>query len=177
MRMILCTVMALLVLGCSPSNEKKAQKLIGERLKETLHDYDSYESVKFGELDSVFSIVMDDSIYLSMKVKYDVFMEFTNEALKDAENYSGMYSSYYNQKFNIAIGKAQRYIDSAKIYEPLLDSIKKNFVPYHKGWSMKHSFRSNNAMGNKTIGHFLYFFDKELTTITDSHDISESANE
>jgi hypothetical protein len=177
MKMIICTVMALLVLGCSPSNEKKAKKLIGEKLKVTLHDYSSYEPVKFGTLDTVYSTEMDDSIYFQSKVKYDVFTKLTNEALEEIEEYRGMYSSYYRTKYSQALEKGLRYIDSLKIYEPIVDSIKKAYIPYHKGWSMTHSFRSNNAMGNKTIGHYLYTFDLDITKISESMDISESANE
>lgn len=177
MRMILCTVMALLVLGCSPSNEKKAQKLIGEKLKETLHDYSSYENVSFGTLDTVFSTPLDDSVYFYAKAKLGAFTELLDAEMKDVDMYRGMESSYYFNKYRTALERAKRYLDSAQVYQPIVDSIEKSYKPIHKGWSMKHTFRSNNAMGNKTIGHYLYTFDIDITKISESMDISESANE
>ena len=174
---IIVGIVCIFAFSCTVSNEKKAQKLIGEKLKETLHDYSSYESVKFGTLDSVFSTVMDDTTYIFIKLKYDSLLTETKEALEEVKQYEGMYSSYYRVRFNMALSEARRYVDSAKIYEPVIDNIEKSYLPFHKGWSMTHSFRSNNAMGNKTIGHFQYFFDLDLTKINDSNDISESADE
>lgn len=38
---------------------------------------------------------------------------------------------------------------------------------------MKHTFRANNAGGNKTIGHYEYYFNKDITKIVDREDISK----
>ncbi|MCC8186909.1 MAG: hypothetical protein LIP08_05220 [Bacteroides sp.] len=68
---------------------------------------------------------------------------------------------------------AQQFLDSAAIYGPMVDSIRENFIPECKRWSMKHTFRANNAGGNKTIGHYEYYFNKDITKIVDREDISK----
>lgn len=176
MRTLIIVIVCLFALSCSVSNEKKAQKLIVERLKETLHDYSSYESVKFGTLDSIFSTPMDDSVYFNAKVNLDMYLGLAETALEDVEMYKGSQSEYYIMKYRDALAITSKYVDSAKIYEPIVNRIEKNYKPHHKGWGMTHTLRSNNAMGNKTIGHFQYFFDENITKIVDSKDISESAS-
>jgi len=174
---IIACIVCLFALSCSVSNEKKAKRLIKLQLEETLHDWSTYEPVKFGTLDSVFTTYEDDSLYFIVNSQYESYMEKTNESLADMKSYAGMYSTYYKVLYSYAEAKTNMFLDSARTYAPMVDSIRIHYIPLFKGWSMTHSFRSNNAMGNKTIGHFQYFFDIDITKITDSKDISESADE
>jgi len=172
-KLVLALISILLISSCTPSNEKKAQKLIVQQLKETLNDWSTYESVKFGSLDTTFTKVEDDSTYLLASAQFESFLDKSNKALDEMKEYAGMSSSYYEYKFNLAKIIAQIYLDSAGVYAPISDSIKTHFVPSFKGWSMTHSFRANNGMGNKVIGHFRYYFDPEVTIIKKSEDIGE----
>jgi len=48
-------IIAAIFAGCSPSNEKRAQKLVKEYMIVNLKDPKSYESISFSKLDSLFS--------------------------------------------------------------------------------------------------------------------------
>lgn len=163
--------MALLVISCSPSNEKKAQKLIGQTLKGTLHDYSSYEPVKFGTLDSVFTSIIEDDAYYSVESKLEEYTRKGESALNEADMYSEMKGSYYDKKYDNAMKAALSYQDSIKLLKPIIDSLEKSFVPQHVGWRMKHTFRSNNAMGAKTLGTMMFFFDIDLNKITEYKEV------
>ena len=84
---------------------------------------------------------------------------------------------YYETKCETILAEAQSLVDSIALYTPQLDSLQNNFKPELKGWRMVHSFRANNAAGHKTIHHICYFFDKDLTKITDTIDIGENSND
>lgn len=167
----------LCISSCQLSPEKKAQKLIVEKLKLTLHDWDSYESVQFGKLDSLYSSYLDDSAYIENSSTYEKYQKLFNKYLDQMRDYSGYVSTTYRIKYNIAKEMTDMYLDSLGKYAPICDSLKENYVPKFIGWTMNHSFRSNNAMGNKTIGHFRFFLDKDLSKILESKDISESASD
>lgn len=165
-----------LVYSCQPSPEKKAQKLIVEKLKLSLHDWDSYESVQFGKLDSMYSSYLDDSAYNENVNNYDKYQKLFDKYLDEMNDYSGYISSTFRIKYNIASKMTDMYLDSLRKYAPICDSLKENYVPKFIGWTMTHSFRSNNAMGHKTIGHYKYFFDIEISKVINDKDISENEN-
>jgi len=142
MRITLCAILAFLVIGCSPSNEKKAQKLIAAELKQSLNDYSSYESVSYGTLDSVFNSLLEDTVYFSKKM--------------DLERYQ------------VLVPIEPKYQDSINALKPYVDSVEQAFKPKLVGWRMSHKFRSNNALGAKVLGEYLFFFDTELTKITET---------
>ena len=54
-------LMLLFLTSCQKSNEDIAKELIKQSLKENLDDWNSYESVSYGALDSVFSLMETDS--------------------------------------------------------------------------------------------------------------------
>jgi len=167
----------LLSISCS-SPDRKAKKLIKNQLKESLHDWKSYEPVKFGTLDSTFSTYLDKEENVDIFLKYIKFKEEIDKLVEEVQDQDleGYYSDYYIYKRNRLITEAKEKLDSMGYYGPLVDSIKENFIPEFNGWELTHSFRANNASGNKVIGHYKYFFDKDITIIKNSEDISEDSN-
>lgn len=165
-------IISIMLVSCS-SNEKKAQNLIKEHLKETLHDWDSYESVKFSSLDSVYTTVFDNPLYIVYVDKYIEYAKALKKLMKEVESYDGMSSSWAISRQTAALNKAQSSLDSTNYYKPKMEEIELNFKPEFKGWEMEHSFRANNAGGNKVIGHYRYYFDKDITKIVNSEDASE----
>lgn len=162
-------------LASCTSKEKRAQNLIEDHLKETLHDWNSYESVKFGTLDSTFTTVLDDSIYRKNYVIYKAYLDMVNETINEFDTYKGLSSDWAMAKRQTLLDKSKAYLDTIKYYEPLYKEAESKFIPEFKGWKMTHSFRANNAAGHKVIGHYEYYFDKDLTKLTGSLDISEKA--
>jgi len=172
---IFIAVLGIIFISCT-SNEKKAEKLITQTLKETLHDWSSYESVKFGTLDSTFTTVYNDTVYLSYKAKLMAYFNKLEETMKEIKFYDDMYSNWALQKRKKLLMIAQMCLDTIKIYEPIYKEMEENFTPEFKGWKMQHSFRAKNAGGNKVIRHYLYYFDKDLTKVNYSEDIGENSN-
>lgn len=150
--------------GCALSPEKRAQKLIKAHMKETMHDWSSYEPVKFGLLDSVFTDIKDEPDYAAFSAKIKVYNKQFEEAIEEARSYM---ASLLFDNADSYIRLAERYSDTISKYEPLLDSLISNYKPTFKGWSMTHTSRGNNALGNKIIGTNIFYFDPDITQIVD----------
>lgn len=169
-------IVAMLFASCATSPDDKAKKLIKDHLHETLHDEKSYESVSYGVLDSVFTTVYDDDLFVVSSAKFLEYKDKFDSEMKDFDLYSDMYSQSYRNKALRAYNNATEYLDSITLYGTIADSIKRNFKPVFNGWSMNHSYRANNASGNKVIGHFRFYFDKDITKLIDTKDVGENAN-
>lgn len=174
---LIAGIVCLFEFSCSVSNEKKAQKLIGEILKETMNDYSSYEPVKFDTLDTVFTSLFENKDYYYANENMRLYSRLAEETLKEAEIFRGINSSSSAKKYEVAFLTAASYQDSVNLYKPIIDSIEKAFKPIQDGWKMTHIFRSNNAIGAKTIGQFKFFFDVDLTRVTDYKDITKTSTE
>lgn len=161
-KVLFILLLPILLASCS-SPEKRAQKLIQKHLKETLHNWNSYESVKFSTLDSLFTIPSDDIKFIEMSALSKTYFDKINIYLEWDLNKQVEY-----------LNKQKIYLDSAEYYQSLCDSIAANFTPEFKGWTMDHSFRANNATGNKVIGHLRYSFDKSITKILESKDARDN---
>ena len=171
-RLLFILAVLIFFAGCSENSEKKAQKLINQHLKVTLHDFGSYEGVEFGTLDTIYTIILDDSLFTEYLSKRLVFQKMRNDKREEAD----IYRSFDKQKYNELVNLVNVYVDSTWHYKQLEDSVKANFKPQFDGWSMKHSFRSNNANGNKVITHKVYSFDKNIVKITESSDYESFYN-
>lgn len=180
MKKLFLVILVLTLTNCR-TPEKNAKVLIKESLKETLHDWGSYEPVKFGTLDSVFTSVTDDPVYLKARSTVEVFSQELERSIEEYDALKAQLEIYYNYTtHNMAIGRlenAKRLNDTIVKYQPIMDSIEANYIPQFKGWSIDHSFRCNNALGNKTIHHYRFYFDPEITILTNNEDISNDALE
>lgn len=156
---------------CSLSNEKKAKDIIDHQLQVSLHDYDSYELVEFGTLDSTFSSAFDLPEYNDAINKAENFKKQGISKIEDAKLYAQFESMYEKQIKYAQDGKA--LLDSAMYYLKIAEKIDSTFVPEFVGWEMTHTFRANNANGNKVIAHRKYYFDKEMTRIVDEENLDE----
>lgn len=172
MRKLIVLFLIVSLFGCS-SNEKKASKAIENYLSERLHDWKSYESVSIGVVDSTFQMEPDVWDYRSAKINVEVFSELADENQQKYNSYKGLVSDYFVTERKYLIEDVVRYLDSVQIYQAVMDSFMVDFKPYFIGWQVDHSYRANNAMGGKTLGHYRFFFDKELSEVIDVKDLSE----
>lgn len=156
--------------SCTMSNERKAKNKIEHQLKVSLHDYDSYESVEFGKLDSAFSSAYDLPECKDALSQADNFTEQGNSKVEDAKLY-GQLGLYEKQREYAQWGK--ELFDSATHYLKIAEQLNSKFKPEFIGWEMTHTFRANNANGNKVIAHRKYYFDKEMTRIVDEENLDE----
>lgn len=122
-----------MIASCSPrdNNFEKAKVLVKDDLSKSLNDFNSYESVEFGKLDSVFSQFDDPSFHTIDTSSIE------NQNLKKIE----------------------------------LEKRKLEFKPDFIGFKLTHSFRGNNLLGNKVISHYVFYFDKDLTKVTNREEL------
>lgn len=165
------TFLAIFMSGCS--NEKKAQKTIEKYLSERLHDWNSYESVSLGKVDSFIQEVPTDPMYRISMSKFKAYTEMASKNIDEYESYEGLSSRYYFGKRESLLAEAKSMLDSSKYYQAKADSFLTNHKPYFNGWKVDHTYRANNATGNKVIGHYRFYLDPELKEIVDVIDLSE----
>jgi hypothetical protein len=158
MKNLFFIIVVFTTIGCSVTPEKKAQKIIKEYLKENLDNWNSYESVSFGKLDSLFSKITDDEKYV--KITSDILQ--WSQDYNYVDNYMNGKVAYYDkQEFH----KGLRAADSIKKYLPIHDSLENNFRPKHIGWKMPHSYRSTNPIGAIIIHKDTFYFDFGINKI------------
>ena len=167
--------MALLLITCS-SPEKKAQKAIKEELRLTLNDFKSYESVKFGTLDSLFSDVTTSPEYEALNTKRESWIKLADEEHKsDQEEIEKALNDGNTHHVPIIneFSLMPRCLDSAKVYSIKIQSVVESYKPRFIGWSMTHLYRAKNLGGNYILANESFYFDKELTKVVGSIDIPE----
>lgn len=154
----------MLLAGCSQTPEEKAQELITEELKMRLDDPSSYESVKFGTLDSVMTNIYNDPEIMAVEDKRTSFTRRTIAYLDKATYYQneGLLSIYQFYLDSIKLMK-----DSSELVSFELQTMRENFKPKFVGWKMTHTFRAKQAGQDKKIEERIAYFDKEFTKLLD----------
>lgn len=133
--------------ACS-SPEKTAQKLVKDYLKENLKDPSSYQSAKFGQLDSTYSEFVLDEDCVEKELK---------PIIEESERYMK------HGDFEKAIDKAEEVAIKRK---ELQVKKRSEFVPEFIGWSISHTYRAKNGFGALDISTDTFYFNKELTEVT-----------
>lgn len=170
-KIFLASILVIFTISCS--NEYKAKKTIERYLSERLHDWDSYESVSFSDIDSLFQEVPDNPYYKLSIYKQREYVDLVNDALEEYDYYDGSYSEYsFNKKGDI-LEKAKVYADSARKYTSIVDSFMVDFKPYFIGWKVGHSYRANNAGGNKIISYYQFHLEKDCDRIIEVIDLND----
>lgn len=178
MRHFLLIILSINLIGCS-NPEKRARHLIKQELKETLHDWDSYESVKFSGLDSMYTTVFDNIDYAFAYKKDSVFRLLYDINTKSAEenSYKAVVSNtisdreFYKEMAQMSRNAISKNLDSIQFYSSIIDSIQCGFKPVLKSLCMLHSFRCNNAGGHKTIHHYRFVLDENISKILYSENV------
>ena len=168
-------VLLITLVSCS-SQERKAKKAIKEKLKVSLHDFKSYEPVKFGTLDSLFSDVTSSSEYGALKSKYDAWIrQAENEHKADQEEIRKAISDGNSSHIPIIneYSLVPRCKDSAHVYEVKMQTFEDSYKPRFIGWSMTHLYRAKNLSGNYRLSNESFYFDKDLIKVAGSIDRSE----
>ena len=151
--------------GCSESKERKAQQLIQQQMELTLQKSDDYKNVTFGKLDSVYTTLLDDTLFMEYNFQRLTYQRFSNVAMTDETDLNRISDRYVKNFLNTSEDEFN-FVDSISKYRELEDSIKKQFIPQFTGWSMEYSFRTNNLDEKNGIIHSVYVFDKDITKIT-----------
>lgn len=133
------------LISCNVTNESKARKLIEEKLKVEMNDWNSYEFVDM-TCDSLFGCAG----YLSNDEYKFTSRDMCHEAI---------YSDSIREAMTF-----ERYNDSTAFVR--LQELKKmKGVIDHIGWRSHFVFRGSNKFGVRTISSLTVDFDKVLTKI------------
>jgi hypothetical protein len=105
----------LLLFLCSCSNrEDQAKKLIKNELSTTMNDYNSYEGVEFGKLDSTFS---DNHKFTGYQLRHK---------FRGKNALGGVILNHYSYYFDVNLTKIIRTQDNFALQEELERSLKEN---------------------------------------------------
>lgn len=178
--LLFCAV-ALVMTSCTPSNEKKAESLVKETLKDYLYHPESYEPLST-KVDSMFIDVTTIEPIMEISDEIKDLMSKINRSKRKIESaessmdiwapdgYSSQFSrgEYARAKKEKEEAKSDLGKYTKKLSEQLT-SLKENVAKYHKGeftgWAVSHRFRSLNGAGSMTIpGEMIFFCDEEFTT-------------
>ena len=153
--------------SCTPSPEKKAQELIKTNLSKTMQDWNSYEAVEFGKLDSTFTTFQDDKKWKGYYLYQQLFEGKSDRLhkLADSEENPKKKIQILDSALN-ALSVSERYLDS-------LHAFQKNFKGEFNGWKMIHTYRGNNSLGAKIIAKTVFYFDKDITGVTGSKNMND----
>lgn len=158
--LLLFTILLLAFASCTQTNEDKARSLIEDQLKKTMNDWNSYEFVEMTPLDSSFSVLSDNEEYYNLGLKLKVLDAKSNYFI------SNVSSDYRNM--DMWTDSAKQVIAEMESVNKRMDEIQSSFVPEHNGWLTNFTCRGNNKLGQKVISKTRYYFNKEITEITDT---------
>lgn len=167
--------------SCTLSNEKKAEKLVKETLKDYLYHPNSYEPIST-RVDSMFiDVTTIEPIMESSNEIKDLISKINSSKRKieSAESSMDIWApNGYSSRFSRGeYARAKKEKEEAKSnldkYTKKLSgqfaSLKEYVTKYHKGeftgWAVSHRFRSLNGAGSMTIpGEMIFFCNEEFTT-------------
>ncbi|MDH6308105.1 hypothetical protein M2451_002624 [Dysgonomonas sp. PFB1-18] len=176
-------------IGCSKSPQQKAEELVKNYLKENLHDPQSYESVVFSKIDTIWDYQENKIEALeyggkTLIEKYQDTLLISNALMaleaNDMETYKSLTSNIgIQEKERISTlnqeDKSEYYKTADSIrqilkhFEMEKENIKKA-PPIMDGFSIEHKYRAKNAMGAKVLNEATFMIDSELTSITNVKD-------
>lgn len=159
MKKFILSLFAIAVLcSCGKSNEEKAQELIKANLKETMKDWSSYEPVNFSKLDSTFTEYknLPEAAKIEMEVAK---LQAESDSIRILANSSASYEVLFDQ----AIEKIRK----AKELDSTFNANKENYKGNFNGWQMIHKYRGNNSYGAKDLATTAFYFDANVTKVTD----------
>lgn len=158
--LLVCAITALC--SCGKSNEDKAREVIESELKTTMKDWNSYEFVEMSKVDSAFTLFMD-----SQEGKVIRELQSALSSKKTEYEVNSRYPELYKERIQVmrdSIPIIEHMEDSLKnVYDTKEKEYKGNFI----GYRVKFKYRGNNSLGGKEISSSIYFFNPEITQITD----------
>lgn len=149
-KLLLFSVCMAILCSCN-SNQKKAERLVKQYMKENIDDYKSYEPIKFSELEPIL-----------VKEQAEKVLKVAIDHKKSREDYIA----------------TTHYLDSTQLKEQLayiasidadIDSLKRvcdaASVDDIYGWCFEHSYRSANKIGAMEKKTEIFYFNRDITEI------------
>lgn len=159
--LLLCS---LFCTSCAPKTpEDMAKKAIKNWMNDNLSAPGSYTCLRCGPLDSMFSDARLDTTYLRLMKEF-----------RQASDYS-VYHANLSREHSIyqMIDQTRLHLDSSILYLDQAGLIREELIAFvdkyqgeFTGWKMRHYFR-HKGLDSMVESEMTFFFDKELTTVTD----------
>lgn len=154
MRKVLFFIIAVILIGCSKTNEEKARDMIVAYLEEHANDPKSVEIISIQPLEA------DSASRLEGTVFYAYYKEELERLKKSAED---------NKDEDILY---KMYLEEIERIQKDIEESRKNFVPFFK-WKTVVAYRGKNAIGALVRTTANVKFDKELTKIESFDPVEE----
>lgn len=151
------------------SKREKYKETIDLWLKESLNDYDSYQSISWGNLEEIKELKEIGSYYTSLndvrtaKASADrLFAEAQQEKEihgKDSEEFRRVWAEYQDQCR--AVKQHQDYADSLQQYGETICV----------GYLIRHKFRAKNKFGGYVINELQFELNGDMSKVEDVKDL------
>ena len=178
-------LLAVVVVACGQSHEKKAEALIKKKKKKTLYKPETYKPVDT-KVDSAFA-PYDDPVFLEEIMEFGKLgeeHEFLERKAKSAKSsmslWSGPYQTEYGrnnyrdakEEFDDANSQLEKLkCKGIKLREKIVSKLNadRQFI----GYKAVHNYRADNNAGNTLIGNTVFFIDKDFKEVLFRLDIEE----
>lgn len=121
---IFLLIISFALFNCNQSNEEKAKEAIKTYLNENLNDMSTYESVKFGQLDTTMILDLTGTSF-EKKAKGFKFQMFHSYRLKNADGQKEIFKGYYLLDNNLKVisfsSYPNRLLKEARIQLPPME--------------------------------------------------------
>ncbi len=178
-------LLAIVVVACGQSHEKKAEALIKEELKKTLYKPETYKPVDT-KVDSAFAPYDDPALFEEIMEfrnlsEEHVFLESKVKSAKSSMSlWSGPYQTEYGrnnyrdakEEFDEANSQLEKLkLRGIKLQERILSKLNadRKFI----GYKVVHNYRADNNAGNTLIGNSMFFIDKDFEEVLFRLDVEE----
>lgn len=184
-KILYLALVAVIMVACGQSQEKKAEALIKKSLIKTLYKPETYKPVET-IVDSAFTPYDDPEFFEELaelgklNSEYEELESKAKHAKSSMSIWSGPYQTSYSRN-EYQEAKADYEEANAKIeklnakgrkqYERVANMLQESrkFI----GYKATHNYRADNNAGNTLIGNTIFFIDKNFEEVTYSMEIEE----
>lgn len=184
-KILYLALVAVIMVACGLSQEKKAEALIKKSLIKTLYKPETYKPVET-IVDSAFTPYDDPEFFEELaelgklNSEYEELESKAKHAKSSMSIWSGPYQTSYSRN-EYQEAKADYEEANAKIeklnakgrkqYERVANMLQESrkFI----GYKATHNYRADNNAGNTLIGNTIFFIDKNFEEVTYSMEIEE----
>lgn len=140
------------------TREQKIDTLVNHYLDTTLNDPKSYESVKFGKIDTIYTSFSDDASFYKLP---DNSLDLrTKDLTSNFDLYEARKTNGYYDKID-------------KRNELAVDSFKKVYKPKIKCLQVEHTYRAKNGFNALTMHTTGFNIDTALTKIINAYSVKD----
>lgn len=173
------TSLVLLLLFSSCKNapqtpEDKAKELINKLFEARENHTYGYKAGAFGKLDSAYTTYREDTVFKINSDRISHCLDKSTIAFTKLAEIGYRTDTTKNERKKEALWKQllaasaeqKLYNDSASLFSAKIDSLKKHYKPFFRGWKIRHEYKVNNAFGIPAAQKTTFYFDVKLTRIT-----------